>query len=159
MAVRRFTRRGPAVAGTLAAAVGALALAAGAAGSPAVEARTISLNDTAHLRQISAHSYKLYESGQATGTVAGTLYLHLTIASTNHVTAELSIYPRGSSMTGTASGNYRVNGGTASFSGSMSIVRGTGSYSGAHGSGLSFSGTIQRSNKAITVHVSGNLAT
>ena len=74
------------------------------------------------------------------------------------MTAEVSIYPRGSSMTGTASGSYHVNGGTASFTGTMSITRGTGSYSHARGSGLSFSGTIQRSNDAVTVHVSGKLS-
>jgi hypothetical protein len=40
----------------------------------------------------------------------------------------------------------------------MSISRGTGTYAQAHGSGLSFSGTIQRSNDAVTVHVSGRVS-
>jgi hypothetical protein len=133
--------------------------AGGASGATAGAARTITLNDTGHLHLTgSRHGFYLNETGQATGSIGGTIYLHLHIASTNRVTAEVNIYPHGSSMTGQASANYRVNGGTASFSGTMSIVRGTGSYSHAHGSGLSFSGTIQRSNDAVTVHVSGKLS-
>jgi hypothetical protein len=86
------------------------------------------------------------------------LYLHLNVTSTRSVTAEISVYPKGSSMTGTGSASYEVKGSTARFAGTMSIVRGTGSYQGAHGSGLKFSGTIQRSTDAVTVHVSGNLS-
>jgi hypothetical protein len=147
---------------SLVAAASALALiagAGGAAGATAVAARTVTLNDTGHLHKLSgSHGFYLSESGQATGSIGGSLYLHLHIVSTNRVTAEVSIYPHGSSMTGTASGSYHVNGGTASFSGTMSITRGTGGYSHARGSGLSFSGTIQRSNDAVTVHVSGRLS-
>ena len=57
---------------------------------------------------------------------------------------------------GTAS--YHPNGGHATFSGTLSISRGSGAYAHAHASALSFSGTIQRSNDATTVHVSGPLA-
>jgi hypothetical protein len=143
----------------LAAAAGTLALAAGAAGSTAVAARTISLNDSANLHRLSSKGFKLYEAGQASGSVRGAIYLHLDVVSTDRVTAEISVYPKGSSMTGTGTASYHVAGGTASFSGTMSIDRGTGSYSGAHGSGLHFSGTIQRSDDAVTVHVSGSLST
>jgi hypothetical protein len=131
----------------------------GAAGSTASAARTITLNDTAQLHKISSHGFKLYEEGQATGTIGGKLYLHLTVNSTNHVTGEISVYPGNSSMTGTGSASYHVSGGKASFSGTLSITRGTGSYAHAHGTGLSFSGTIQRSNDAVSVHVSGKLST
>jgi hypothetical protein len=146
----------------LAAAAGALTLAAGtagASGSAASAARTITLKDTAHLHKTSSKGFNLYETGTATGTVAGTLSLHLDVVSTNRVTAELSVYPKGSSLSGTASGSYRNNGSTASFSGTLSITRGSGSYAHAHGSGISFSGTIERSNDAVTVQVSGHLST
>jgi hypothetical protein len=132
--------------------------AAGASGSTAVGARTISLNDTAHLHRTSSHGFNLYESGQATGSLSGAITLHLDVVSTNRVTAQLTVSPRGGSMSGTASGSYRNNGSTASFSGTLSITGGKGSYSHAHGSGLSFSGTIQRSNDAVTVHVSGHIS-
>ena len=75
------------------------------------------------------------------------------------MTAEVNIYPSGGSLTGSGSADYRVNGGTASFNGTMSIDRGSGSYAGAHGSGLSFSGTIQRLSGSVTVHLSGNMST
>ena len=57
---------------------------------------------------------------------------------------------------GTAS--YHKGETSASFAGSLSIDHGSGSYAHAEGSGLSFSGTIARSNDAITVHVSGKLS-
>ncbi len=122
-------------------------------------ARTISLNETGHLRLTSKHNYTLNEQGSVSGTVAGSIYVHLTAVSTSRVSAEVNIYPRGGSITGEGAGSYRRAGSTASFSGSMSIARGTGSYAHAHGSGLNFSGTIRESdNDAITVHVSGRVS-
>jgi hypothetical protein len=149
-------------AGTLLA-TGACALAltmgaAGASGSTAGTARTVSLNDTAHLHRTSSHGFNLYESGSASGTLGGSISLHLDVISTNRVTAQITVHPSGGSISGTASGSYRNNGSTASFSGTMNVTSGTGSYSHAHGSGLSFSGTIQRSNDAVTVHVSGHFS-
>jgi hypothetical protein len=162
MVMRSLAHRSLAVGGVLAAAAGALTLAAGtagASGSTASAARTITLKDTGHLHKTSSKGFNLYESGSATGTVAGTISLHLDVISTNRVTAELSVSPRGSSLSGTASGSYRNNGATASFSGTLSITHGTGSYAHAHGSGISFSGTIQRSDDDVTVQVSGHLST
>ena len=130
-----------------------------AAGSRAVAARTLSLNETGHLHRTSSSGLKLNEQGSASGTIKGTIYIHLDVVSPNRVTAEVNIYPNGGSLTGSGSANYRVNGGTASFSGTMSINRGSGSYAHAHGSGLSFSGTIQRLSGSVTVHLSGSMST
>ena len=121
-------------------------------------ARTFDLNETARLRLSSKHGFTLNEQGTASGTVGGAIYVHLTIASTSSVTAEVNIYPGGGSISGYANAAYHRGSHTASFSGSMSIRRGTGSYRGARGSGLSFNGTIQRSNYAITVRVSGTVS-
>jgi len=84
--------------------------------------------------------------------------VRLRIVSTSRVTAEVNISPHGGSIAGDATASYHRGGATASFSGSLSIDRGTGSYSDARGSGLSFSGTIQRSNDAIAVRVSGRVS-
>jgi hypothetical protein len=130
-----------------------------AAGGRAVAARTISLNETGQLHRTSHSGLKLNEQGSASGTIRGTIYIHLDVVSPNRVTAEVNIYPSGGSLTGTGSANYRVNGGTASFSGTMSIDRGSGSYAHAHGSGLSFSGTIQRLSGSVAVHLSGSMST
>jgi len=132
--------------------------AVGSIGSPpARAARTISLNESGHLHRTSSSGLKLNEQGSASGTIHGTIYIHLNVVSPSRVTAEVNIYPSGGSLTGSSSASYRVNGGTASFSGKMSIKRGTGTYSHAHGSGLSFSGTIQRLSGSVTVHLSGNM--
>jgi hypothetical protein len=131
----------------------------GAAPVKATAAKTISLNETGQLHRTSHAGLKLNEQGSASGTIKGTIYIHLDVVSPNRVTAEVNIYPSGGSLTGSGSANYRVNGGTASFSGTMSIDRGSGTYAHAHGSGLSFSGTIQRLSGAVTVHVNGNIST
>jgi hypothetical protein len=135
---------------------------AGAAPSPAATAHvagTLSLNETGHLHLTSHHGFTLNEQGSTSGTISGTIYIHLNVVSTNRVTAEVNIYPSGSSITGSASASYRPSGAVATFSGTMTVERGTGHYSGAHGSGLSFTGTVQRANDAVTVHVSGRMST
>jgi hypothetical protein len=142
----------------------ALALGAGGAsgsiGSPrALAARTISLDENGSLHLTSHHGFHLNEQGTASGTIKGTIYIHLDVSSTNHVTAEVNIYPNGGSLTGYGTANYRADGGRATFSGTLSVSRGSGSYAGAHASGLSFTGTIQRVNDATTVHLSGPLST
>jgi hypothetical protein len=122
-------------------------------------AGTLSLNETAHLHLTSHHGFTLNEQGTTSGTVSGSIYIHLNITSTNRVTAEVNIYPSGSSITGSATASYRPSGSVASFNGTMTILRGTGRYRGARGSGLSFTGTVQRVNDAVTVHVSGRMST
>jgi hypothetical protein len=156
-AVRR--RRG------LAAIASAIAVAAVTLAGPSARAATahaagtLSLSDTAHLHLTSHHSFTLNEQGSASGTVSGTIYIHLTVASTNRVTAEVDLYPSGGSITGYASAGYRPAGGVATFSGTMTVERGSGRYDHARGSGLSFSGTVQRANDAVTVYVSGRMST
>ncbi len=64
----------------------------------------------------------------------------------------------GGSISGNATATYRRSGGTANFSGTLTITGGSGSYTHIHGSGLRFSGTINQSNDAITVQMSGTLS-
>lgn len=146
-------------AGLLATAACALALTAGgASGATAHAARTITLNDSGRLHLTSHHTTHLNFQGTASGTIRGTIYIHLNVTSQNRVSAEVSIYPSNGSLTGVSRANYRANGGQASFSGTLSISRGSGAYAHAHASRLSFNGTIQRSDDATTVHVSGPLS-
>ncbi len=122
----------------------------------ASSAKALSLNENGSMRLTSKHGFTLNEQGLASGTVKGTIYVHLSIVSSSRVTAELSIYPSGGSITARGSASYRKESTLARFLGSISIERGTGSYAHARGSGLSFSGAIQRSNDSVTVHVVGN---
>jgi hypothetical protein len=129
-----------------------------AAALRARSAATVSLHETGNLRLTSKHGFTLDEQGSATGTLSGTIHVRLTIVSSSHVRAEVSISRNGGSISGEATASYHKNGASASFSGSMSVSGGTGSYSHAHGSGLSFDGTIQNSNDAIAVHLNGPIS-
>ncbi len=140
------------------AAFGTIGGGADAAGPKAFAARALSLNEVGHLRLTSHHGFRLNEKGSASGVIRGTIYIHLDVVSTNRVTAEVNIYPSGGSLTGNAMASYHVAGATAHFSGTMSIARGTGSFSRAHGSGLGFSGTIRRTDDAVTVYLSGRMS-
>ncbi len=94
-------------------AVAFLGSALGAQASRDATARaagTLSLSDTGRLHRTSHHGFTLDEQGSASGTIAGTIYIHLKVVSTNRVTAEVSIYPSGSSITGYATADYRPAG-------------------------------------------------
>lgn len=127
-------------------------------GATAHAAGAFTLDESGSLRLTSKHGFTLNEQGTATGTVRGAIYVHLTIASSKRVTAEVNIYPRGGSITGFGAASYRRRHTDAVFSGTLSVERGSGSYAHAHGSGLSFSGTIQRTSEAITVRVNGRVS-
>jgi len=129
-----------------------------AGGARAVAARTISLNEHGRLRLTSKHGFVLNEQGTASGTITGTIYIHLDIASNSKVTAEVNIYPRGSSLSGSGSAQYHVVGGEALFGGALAITRGSGAYANARASRLVFTGVIQRRNDAVSVHLSGPLS-
>lgn len=132
--------------------------AAGAASPRATAARSLNLNDSAKLHLQNKHGLVLKEAGNAKGSLGGPLYLQLDVTSTRSVTAQVQVYPKGGSISGSAKASYRVAGSTASFSGTMAVTKGSGTYSKAKASALSFSGTIQRSNDAVTVHVSGKMS-
>jgi hypothetical protein len=157
---RPFLRVPRFAAAALIAVLGVACVDATASGAfPARVARTFALSESGHLHLTSHHGFTLNEQGSASGTIAGTIYIHLNVVSTNRVTAEVSIYPNGGSITGNANASYRPSGGVATFTGTMSVARGSGHYAGASGSGLTFTGTVQRSNDAVTVHVSGRMST
>jgi hypothetical protein len=121
-------------------------------------AGTIALQESGSLRLTSKHEFTLNERGRASGTIKGAIYVHLRIVSTSRVSAEVNIYPSHGSVTGYATASYHRGGPTANFQGTIAIVRGSGPYARAHGAGLSFSGTITRSDDAITVRVSGRVS-
>ena len=132
--------------------------AAGAASPHARIARSVNLNDSASLHLENKHGIELKEGGTAKGNLPGPLYLQLKVTSTRGVSAKVEVYPGKSSISGSATASYHVSGSTAAFSGTMEVTKGSGTYSKAKASALKFSGTIQRSNDAVTVHVSGPMS-
>lgn len=127
------------------------------ASAPA-SAHTLSLNESGQLRLTSKKGFTLNERGSASGTISGTIYIHLYLVSQSRVTAEVNIYPHGGSLSGSGSASYRVEGAVARFSGTFSVTRGSGKYSRARASGLRFSGTIRRRDDAVAVDLSGPLS-
>jgi hypothetical protein len=134
-----------------------LALATPSHASQARAARTVNLAERARLHRTSSRGVRLDEQGNTSGTITGTIYIHLKVYS-NHVSAEVNIYPHGGSLTATGSAGYHVNGGYAPFSGTITVLRGTGTYAHAHSGSLRFTGSIQRSNDAVTAQLSGRLS-
>jgi hypothetical protein len=128
------------------------------AATSALTARAFSLNESGNLHLTSKRGFTLNEQGLASGTVTGSIYVHLKIVSTTRVIAEINLYSKNGSITGNGEASYRREGATAHFSGSLAINRGSGTYNHARGTGLNFSGTIQRSNDAVTVRVSGRVS-
>jgi hypothetical protein len=138
---------------------GPLGLAAANAKSPlASSSRAVTLSESGRLHLTSKQSFTLNEQGSASGTITGTIYIHLHLTSSTKVTAEVSIYPSGGSLSGSGSAAYRVEGAVAAFTGTLAITRGTGKYAHARASGLRFTGTIQRRGDAVTAHLSGPLS-
>jgi hypothetical protein len=137
--------------------------ASNAATPSAHQASTYSISESAHLHKTSGHGITinqvLNEEGHTSGTISGRIYIHLRVVAVNRVSAEVNIYPSGGSITGKASASFRSSGAVASFHGALTVVRGSGRYNHAHGSGLAFSGTIQRVNDAVSVHLSGRFST
>jgi hypothetical protein len=120
-------------------------------------AASVELRERGSLHRTSGSGLHLDEKGTATGTIRGTVYIHLRVGLRQTFMAEVNVYPRAGSLSGTGSGHYRFIGGNARFSGTLSITRGTGRYAHARAHGLRFTGSIQRSNYAVTVALSGTL--
>ncbi len=129
------------------------------AGPPkARSARTLALKETGRLHLSSKRGFTLNEQGTVSGTIAGTIYIHLHLVSSSRVTAEVNIYPSSGSLSGSGSSSYQVRGAFANFSGTLAVNHGTGSYRRAHATALRFTGAIQRRNDSVTVQLSGSLS-
>lgn len=145
---------------TLALAAGAVGLTARASRTTgrvtARAAKTVSLVESAQLRLAHENGSALLEHGHATGTynapVAATLTIHPT-----YVTAVVTIFPRGGSVTGRATANYVVRNSTGYYGGSFTIIHGTGAFRHASGNALGISGTIDRYTFAMTVKAHGQI--
>lgn len=130
---------------------------AGRRAATAKEARRVSLVENASLKFVSEDGAALAERGRATGTYNAPMTAILTIHPT-YVTAVVTIFPRGGSITGTAQANYIVKSSTGYFGGTFTITKGTGAYRHASGKALGISGTVNRYSFALTVKAHGELS-
>ena len=118
--------------------------------------KRINLVESANLKLISEEGATLVERGQATGTYDAPVTAAFTIHP-KAVTATVTVYPHGGSITGVAQTNYVVQNSTGYFGGTFTITRGTGNFKGASGKSLGISGTINRYSFAITVRAHGEV--
>lgn len=122
-------------------------------------ARSVNLTESAQLHLASRHGLQLNEQGSVSGTIDGTIYIHLNETSRRSVLADVEVHASGGSLTGAGSAGYRLlGGGRAEFSGGLSITRGTGGYAHARAHNLRFTGSIQLSNDAVNATLSGPLS-
>jgi hypothetical protein len=139
----------------------AVALAASASGSDgnttAHSARIIHMQEHGRLKFISERGSTLIERGTAYGTYTATMVADLTIRSKS-VTATVTIYPRGGSITGSANTTYTIVKNLGYFGGTLSLGRGSGRYSHiaeVKHKPLGVSGVINRMNLEVEVKANG----
>lgn len=153
------TRRG--IAPCIAGACGALILGAAgthvasvAAQAPARPiaaraARTVSVNDTGHLKRLHASGEIFIEEGAVSGTLPGTAKVRLDVG--EQITASFTIrVDRGDSIVGTGRATPSSSARYTSFAGTLTVTGGTGRYAHAHGSGKLY-GALERKSDNLTV--------
>lgn len=120
-------------------------------------ARALKVNDSGHLHLLHAFGEVIDEEGKASGTLPGTVFVHMTVGAAN-VTASFTIRTKaGGSIEGHGEAVLHSSGRYSSFAGTLSVSHGTGRYSHAHGTGKLY-GTIERTPiKHLTVQTIGTL--
>jgi hypothetical protein len=148
--------RGALVAACLATAARPVTASADAA-QPAGRAHTahvLNATDTAHLHYVSSSGSLLFDEGKATGTLPGSMRVHLDLGTTFTVT--FKIYASGGSIEGRGSAMPHGSGTYESFAGTLTVTGGTGRYAHAHGHGGLY-GTFDRDNYGLVIKTTGSL--
>jgi hypothetical protein len=147
---RRRSIAAQAVATLLAMLAGGALLAPGPAAASSLKA-----TDTAHLHYVSASGSLLYEEGQASGTLPGSMRVHFDVGA--KLSGSFTIYTRGGSIKGHGEATPHGAGTYESFAGALVVTGGTGRFAHARGrTGLS--GTFDRANYALLVQTTGTLS-
>lgn len=118
-------------------------------------ARALKATDTAHLHYVSASGSLLLEEGAASGTLPGSMRVHLDVGAT--LSGSFTIYTRGGTIKGHGEATPHGSGIYESFAGSLIATGGSGRYAHAHGR-ASLYGTFNRSTYALTVQTTGKLS-
>lgn len=120
-------------------------------------AKTMSVNLTAKMHLIGRPGHVLNEQGTFTGTLGGSINVHFTAVTSTSGIGTFLAYPSGGSIAGQTNTKGHVVGANIYFTGTMTITKGTGRWAHASGSGLQFSGVINRQNFHATGHMQGNI--
>jgi hypothetical protein len=117
-------------------------------------ADVLKASDTARLHYVSASGSLLFDEGRATGTLPGSMRVHMNLGTT--FTGSFTIYASGGSIEGRGSAAPHGSGTYESFSGILTVTGGTGRYVHAHGRGGLY-GTFDRENYALLIKTTGSL--
>jgi hypothetical protein len=110
--------------------------------------------DTAKLHYVGAVGEEVYERGSASGTLPGSIHVHMTFAST--FSGSFAIYTRGGRIDGHGTARPHGAGVYESFAGTLAVSGGTGRYRHARGTARLY-GTFDRENYALTIQTAGTL--
>jgi hypothetical protein len=148
-----YRSRGARVCRAACASLIAIAIALGAGASLATGA-ALRGDDRAKLHYVGAVGEQVYETGSATGTMPGSMRVHIIFAST--FSGSFSIYTRGGTIDGHGTARPHGEGVTESFAGTLVVTGGTGRYRRARGTAR-LSGAFDRENYALTIQTAGTL--
>jgi hypothetical protein len=99
----------------------------------------------------------IYEQGTVSGTLSATVSSRSTAINTTQGAGTFTIYPKGGSFSCQAFTHGRLVGSTIYFTGTAKIVSGTGSWAHASSSNMRYTGTMNRQNYRITLHITGTI--
>jgi hypothetical protein len=139
---------------------GASVAVGGAESGTARAARVVRLQEHGRLRLYSERGATLIERGTAYGTYTARMVVDLTIHSKS-VSATVAVYPRGGSITASATATYEIVRNLGYFGGSLNLGRGSGHYrhiAEVHHKSLGISGVINRYNFEVEVKADGEVA-
>jgi hypothetical protein len=117
-------------------------------------AQSLRASDTAHLHYISAAGSLLYEQGSASGTLPGTMRVHLRVSAT--FSGTFTIYTSHGAITGHGTAIPHGSGMYESFAGTLVVNGGSGRYRHARGHAGLY-GTFNRRTYALVVQTTGTL--
>lgn len=117
-------------------------------------AAALRASDRAQLRYRGAVGEEVYETGSASGTLPGSMRVHMVFAAT--FSGHFTIYTRGGSIDGHGSARPHGGGVYESFAGTLVVTSGTGRYRHAHGRAALY-GTFNRDDYALSVQTAGTL--
>jgi hypothetical protein len=103
---------------------------------------------------VGAIGEEVAETGSASGTMPGSIRVHMIFAST--FSGSFQIYTRGGTIDGHGRAKPHGDGVTESFAGTLVASGGTGRYRRAHGTARLY-GTFDRESYALTIHTTGTL--
>jgi hypothetical protein len=129
----------------------ALTLGAGTSVATAADLKAV---DTAKLHYVGAVGEEVYETGSASGTLPGSIRVHMIFAAT--LSGSFAIYTRGGTIDGRGTARPHGEGLYQSFAGTLVVTGGTGRYRRAHGTTHLY-GAFNRANYALTIQTAGTL--